>query len=189
MRSVLVALLVTIGITSARADIVYDVYGDQYQYGRHSVVTGTIITDGALGAITPDDIVSWTETDVETVFGNNPEGTYTTGSTSGFGFSWTPGSVMATPFGLGFDFGPLFDASANFGFLRFYPDGGFSTPRGDVYVGMTFQYALSQVYGIGGVDPASVPGPVLGAGLPGLLMAGIGMLGWRRKARRPVSAP
>jgi hypothetical protein len=186
MRTAFAAtLLVILGLTSAQADIIYSVYANQYQYGQHSVVTGTITTDGALGAITPDDIVSWTETDVETVFGNNPEGTYTAGSASGFGFSWTPGSVTATPFGLGFDFGPLFDASANFGFLRFYTDNGFMVPRGDVYVGMTFQYALSHVYGIGGLNPASVPTPVLGAGLPGLMLAGL--LGWWRRKR--ASAP
>jgi hypothetical protein len=53
--------------------------------------------------------------------------------------------------------------------LAFFTDGG----------GNTFSIEV--------VGPAPVPGPIVGAGLPGLLLASLGWLGWWRRERRQTA--
>jgi hypothetical protein len=40
------------------------------------------------------------------------------------------------------------------------------------------------VLNVEGATQVSVPGPIVGAGLPGLMLAALGMLGWRRRRQR-----
>jgi hypothetical protein len=58
--------------------------------------------------------------------------------------------------------------------FTFYSPCCTSFPLGDTGVGM----------GTRPIDPVSVPGPVMGAGLPGLLAGCAGLLGWWRRRRK-----
>ena len=171
-------------IAPAQADIIYSVdllqFGHQPGPSAHAV--GTIKTDGTIGALQPNDILSWDLTMTVRSF----SGFETTQTSSGVGgFSWTPGSFSATPADLIFD-SLNFSASFSSPFVSFQPSFCVG-PCGERRIGPTAQFYSQTtggaVYTIASAGtPAAVPGPIVGAGLPGIVFAG-GLLVsyWRRR--------
>src|SRR5262245_13203087 len=98
--------MVALASSPAAASSIYTAdYTFISRFGWSNVVTGTIATDGALGALVPQDILGWNVTMTST----NPfvpdarivtDGSSDTGGT----LTWTPSSFSATPTELDFDF-------------------------------------------------------------------------------------
>jgi hypothetical protein len=107
-------------------------------FGQIDHVTGSITTDGTIGVLQPQSILSWLLT--ETVFNeaspDNPFFVINFGSDSGGTLTWTPSALSATATDIFFSFqrmGSFFTASLDFqgpavpppsvrGFLSFHPN-------------------------------------------------------------------
>jgi hypothetical protein len=175
-----VALLVTPATASG---ILYTVdFHSGLHNGQDGFITGTITTDGTIGALQPGSILGFDLTSIICGgFCGSPV------EEIGVSGSWTPSSFSATSTDLFFDFGPQYTASLFLGPFAYFPGcpqpgqcGTFSLRGPQFFITNEIQHIASE-----GVT-VPIPAPIVGAGLPGLILASGGLLGWWRRRQKPV---
>lgn len=179
-------LLTTAWMSSAEATtITYNVF-DQIDVGNSAIiVTGEITTDGTFGGISAANILDYQLT---ATYNNVVLTTFQPDSFHQISSSSNGLSASATAL--------TFDASIADAYLRFKdsPFNEYYCLQGSLglcnFVPVSGQHYLNSNMGGGGGElsgvfqlgtVSAVPGPIVGAGLPGILMAFGGLITWRRR--------
>jgi hypothetical protein len=202
MRKLAMVLALVSFMQAAHASTIYAVNEpltlDQ-GFGTGSII-GTITTDGTLGAISYGNLQSWNlNAQVGSrsfTFDNSNSGI--TSGLSGLSatenqllFDFTPSNSFFFSVGIGTGYILGWQSGCNSGLCgllvaslgfepRANPNGGIDLLYHTAWAG-PFSPDYPNAFGEAAI--ASVPGPVVGAGLPGLLVAIAGFICWRRSRR------